>query len=258
MAIVTITGSDVSGGSPSGGGVGGASNLTTAGAVPYVASAGVLSQTPNSRYFPATGNWGFGTTSDGNYKLDIAASGSSGTLRVYDQTVTTGSTSLVVRAGAGQSGNLLSVQNNAGSVVAQVDAFGIMTAATFIATSDVSAGAGAYIYWPGRSLMNAPSLGVIQLLDATTTSFNRLQFGGTTSSFPALKRSSATLQARLADDSAFATIDMGIPKFSGTNSTGAGSALLGSNSPASTLTAPYTWITVLTSDGSTGYIPVWK
>jgi hypothetical protein len=50
----------------------------------------------------------------------------------------------------------------------------------------------------------------------------------------------------------------GIPKFSGTNSTGGGSALLGTNSPASTLTAPYTWITVTTSDGTTGYMPVWK
>lgn len=50
----------------------------------------------------------------------------------------------------------------------------------------------------------------------------------------------------------------GLPKFAGTNSTGAGSALLGANSPASTLTAPYTWITVTASDGSTGYMPVWK
>jgi len=50
----------------------------------------------------------------------------------------------------------------------------------------------------------------------------------------------------------------GTPKWAGTNSTGAGSALLGANSPASTLTAPYTWITVTTSDGSTGYMPVWK
>lgn len=44
----------------------------------------------------------------------------------------------------------------------------------------------------------------------------------------------------------------------GNESTGAGAALLGSNSPASTLTNPYTWITIVTSDGSTGYIPVWK
>ena len=36
--------------------------------------------------------------------------------------------------------------------------------------------------------------------------FNRLQFGGTTSSFPSLKRSGASLHARLADDSAYAEI----------------------------------------------------
>lgn len=47
-------------------------------------------------------------------------------------------------------------------------------------------------------------------------------------------------------------------KWSANNSTGAGSAALGANSPAVTLTAPYTWITVITSDGSTGYMPVWK
>ena len=41
------------------------------------------------------------------YGLDVIKSGSSGTLRVYDQTATTGSTSLVVQAGAGQSTNAL-------------------------------------------------------------------------------------------------------------------------------------------------------
>lgn len=50
----------------------------------------------------------------------------------------------------------------------------------------------------------------------------------------------------------------GIIKFAGTNSTGATTALLSTNSPAVTGTAPYTWLTVVTSDGSTGYIPVWK
>ncbi len=42
------------------------------------------------------------------------------------------------------------------------------------------------------------------------------------------------------------------------NTTGGGSALLGTNSPATTNTAPYTWFKVITSDGSVGYIPVWK
>ena len=41
-------------------------------------------------------------------------------------------------------------------------------------------------------------------------------------------------------------------------STGAGSAALGANCPAVTLTAPYKWIKMLTSDGSTVYVPAWK
>lgn len=41
-------------------------------------------------------------------------------------------------------------------------------------------------------------------------------------------------------------------------STGAGSAALGANSPAATVTAPYTWIKVASADGSTVYIPAWK
>jgi hypothetical protein len=41
-------------------------------------------------------------------------------------------------------------------------------------------------------------------------------------------------------------------------STGVGTAQFGTNSPAVTLTAPYKWLTVVTSDGSTCYIPMWK
>lgn len=51
--------------------------------------------------------------------------------------------------------------------------------------------------------------GIIRLYNAAQTDFGRLQFGGTTSSFPALKRSSATLQARLADDSTYADFAAG-------------------------------------------------
>lgn len=44
----------------------------------------------------------------------------------------------------------------------------------------------------------------------------------------------------------------------GQESTGSGSAALGTNSPAVTNSAPYTWIEFRTSDGSTVYSPVWK
>ncbi len=55
-----------------------------------------------------------------------------------------------------------------------------------------------------------------------------------------------------------AAIETGIIKFSGTNTTGAGSAALGANSPAVTNTAPYTWIQVTSADGSQCYVPAWK
>jgi len=48
--------------------------------------------------------------------------------------------------------------------------------------------------------------GVGRLTNASDTDFSRLQFGGTTSSFPSLKRSSADLHVRLADDSAYAKL----------------------------------------------------
>ena len=50
----------------------------------------------------------------------------------------------------------------------------------------------------------------------------------------------------------------GVVRFNGQNTTGAGSASLGSNSPATTNTAPYTWIRAVSSDGSTVYIPAFK
>ena len=49
----------------------------------------------------------------------------------------------------------------------------------------------------------------------------------------------------------------GIPEIT-QNSTGAGTPLLGANCPAVTVSAPYTWIKMKSSDGSTVYIPAWK
>jgi hypothetical protein len=187
-----------------GGAVGGASNLTTAGAIPYVVSPGVLGQDASdllwdptndrlqagnaligewiggatfasfvhnsvaasgatayafmssqtgATYFNAasgeairfrlanvdkhmiaatTGNFLVGGTTDGNFRFDIQSSGSSGTSRCYDQTAVTGSTLCVVRAGAGQSGNLQEWQNNAGTNLNFITATGAYSAAGYI------------------------------------------------------------------------------------------------------------------------------
>jgi len=45
---------------------------------------------------------------------------------------------------------------------------------------------------------------VFTILNNAETDFDRLQFGGMSASFPALKRSGAELQIRLADDTDFA------------------------------------------------------
>jgi hypothetical protein len=47
---------------------------------------------------------------------------------------------------------------------------------------------------------------VFRLAGSSGSTFDRLQLGGATSSYPALKRSTTSLQARLADDSAFTNI----------------------------------------------------
>ncbi len=58
--------------------------------------------------------------------------------------------------------------------------------------------------FPAGSRFAGATNGIITLYNGGFSDFDRLQFGGTSSSFPALKRSSATLQCRLADDSDYA------------------------------------------------------
>lgn len=142
-----------------------------------------------------SGNVGIGTTLP-VYGLDVAKSGASGTARFYDQTASTGSTLAVFRAGVAQSGNVLEVQNNAGTVIASVGSTG-----NLYSSNALSVGATFSVV-----TLYSPSDGVLRFTDNAGTSFNRLQLGGTTSSFPSIKRNGTALVIRLADDSANAAI----------------------------------------------------
>lgn len=63
---------------------------------------------------------------------------------------------------------------------------------------------GTTLFWSGKTVLNGGTTnGNLKITDNAGTSFGLFQFGGTTSSFPAIKRSSAILQAKLADDSGF-------------------------------------------------------
>lgn len=77
------------------------------------------------------------------------------------------------------------------------------SAGAILGASDIQAAGASTIAWSARSRLASSSDGLINLFNNAQTGFTRLNFGGTTSSFPSLKVSSATLQGRLADDSAF-------------------------------------------------------
>lgn len=62
--------------------------------------------------------------------------------------------------------------------------------------------------------------GIINLFDSSSSNFNRLSFGGTTASYPAIKRNATALNFRLADDSADAPITAGAITSSATIATG--------------------------------------
>jgi len=54
--------------------------------------------------------------------------------------------------------------------------------------------AGGLLVWAGTGRITNPSTGVFQLLDGAQTSFNRLQFGGTADTFPAIARDGAGIK----------------------------------------------------------------
>lgn len=90
------------------------------------------------RTHKGTFNFTFGGGStDSNYKVDIAKSGSTGTLRVFDQGGA-GSTKAVIRAGASQSGNLMEWQDNAASVLTYIDAGGNVFANQILDSSNAA------------------------------------------------------------------------------------------------------------------------
>ena len=169
------------------------------------------------------------TYNDGAGTLTIANTGLGGSTGSTDNRIlrSDGTGGATVQASAvtiDDSGNIsgLGTISSTGAMQLQVDGSTRLTINSGISTTVTIANVGIIcsrgiqiadadlMYWNNRSVMTSPSDGVIQLRNFAGTDFNRLQFGGTTSSFPSLKRSGATLQARLADDSAFANFSMAL------------------------------------------------
>lgn len=84
------------------------------------------------------------------------------------------------------------------------DRFRVSNGGSVTASGSITVGAGNSFLDASRGGFNMTADGVMLLKNTGGTDFGRLQFGGTTASFPALKRSATALQARLADDSGYA------------------------------------------------------
>ncbi len=110
-------------------------------------------------------------------------------------------------------------------------------------TGDIFAGAGAKLGFVGTTHLQTPSNGVLTLLNAAASDFNRLQFGGTSASFPSLKRSTTFLQARLADDSGYASLDAGAYSVGG---------VAGASGTGDSVTAVNGIVTAISASGNTG------
>jgi hypothetical protein len=91
----------------------------------------------------------------------------------------------------------------------KVDNTGFLTTSSAIIVNGyISLPSNASISFSGQSQIFNSSDGVIRLANDAGTSFNRLQFGGTTNAFPAIKRNGADMVFRLADDSGFCNISV--------------------------------------------------
>jgi len=106
-----------------------------------------------------------------------------------------------------------------------VERIGITSSGTTFFNQSVRTSSGSAFYWLSRSTIRSPSDGVITFANAAETDFGRIQLGGASSSFPAIKRNGATVESRLADDSAFAATQSLYDRF-------------GSGTPESAVTAP--------------------
>lgn len=136
---------------------------------------------------------------------------------------------------------------------------------------NLTLGATNFQLWSGNIVLRARSSGVITISNSAETDMGRLQFGGTTSSFPSIKRSATALNFRLADDSADAPITAAAATFSGALTvpgvttaalTSTGTFTSGAGAQVGTLTNapaagnPTTWIKII-DNGVTRYIPAW-
>ena len=141
----------------------------------------------------------FNGSGTGDTGFNIAKAGTIGLGILYDgaNAYLTATAGMLLRTNGGNTALTLGTDLNA------TFAAGITTGGSIVCA------AGGTFQWNGRSALGAPSDGVIRLTNNAGSDFTRLQFGGTTASFPSLGRSGTQIEVLLADGSAYAKIAAG-------------------------------------------------
>lgn len=132
-------------------------------------------------------------------------------------------------------------------------------AATSVIGGDITAAAAGRLEFSTRTRLASPADGVLTMWNAAAGDFSRLQFGGTTASFPALKRSATMLQVRLADDTDDAPLSASYVKLKVlTVATLPAAGTAGSGSRAFVSNANATTFASIVAAGGTNQVPVYS
>jgi len=164
---------------------------------------------------PANSRWqmgyvaGQGNSMGNNPRVVFGANG----IRISTSSSPANNLFEIVGTGSTSATTSLLVQNSAGTEVMRVRDDGFVLINNTLAFTSADYGS-----------LGLFSAGVWNFNGGGINDTPRINWGGYTSSFPAIKRSTTNLQVRLADDSGYAPIDASLYKVSGTNGfTGTGS-----------------------------------
>lgn len=209
------------------------------------------------RVFPTGGDVVIGGTADGSYRLDISRSGISGTVRIYDQTASTGVTSLLMKAGAGQSTTpLVLFQDNTNASLSQVGPDGSFAAITggvrsAVVTSNIfGLGSSAQVAfrsaagWDSGSIdlaMQRSAAGLLEINSGTLGVFRDLKARG----FISTSLAGAGNQCASVDNTGAITVAGTGPCFAGSAAT-----------PFSVTVTTQTAVTILAATHARGVTPI--
>lgn len=189
-----------------------------------------------------------------------AIANSSGTLQFL--------TASTARWNINTSGHLLAALDNTYDIGANlatrprsIYAGGSIYGAVGVVGAALNVGTASTLYATLYSAVN----GNLRLSNNISSDFGLLQFGGTTSSFPALKRNTTTLETKLADDSAYtrhAALRFQTMTALRTATDGGSTASFTANMVGSTngptTAAQNGWVEMVDSAGNTFWVPIWK